>query len=221
VLHIFFHLLDRSENYTIFNVWAKLLSSLWSIYHSTTAYFLTHTVCIHRQITTRSSTRSLRSSSAPLLHVPFRRTSFGKCSFSTAAPSGTLSLSPFRTVTRLHYLNLDLKHICSLPFMLLNCPVRQRLWSHGNMALYKFCIVIYRVSQKSDPLNILQQQPQIRSDLNKIFHTQDDFCYKHYYIVSYKSALTSVWKNWTSGKRNKGFLWNLTSMTKIDVVLCV
>jgi len=29
--------------------------------------------------------------------------------------SGTLSLSPFRTVTRLHYLNLDLKHICSPP----------------------------------------------------------------------------------------------------------
>jgi len=57
--------------------------------------------------------------------------------------SGTLSLSPFRTVTRLHYLNLDLKHICSPPSMLLNCPVRQRLWSHGNMAIYKFCIVLY------------------------------------------------------------------------------
>ena len=36
---------------------------------------------ICRHITTRSSTRSLRSSSAPLLHVPFRR------SFNTAAPS--------------------------------------------------------------------------------------------------------------------------------------
>jgi len=42
---------------------------------------------LSRHITTRSSTRSLRSSSAPLLHVPFRRTSFGKLSFSTAAPS--------------------------------------------------------------------------------------------------------------------------------------
>jgi len=42
----------------------------------------------------------------------------------------------------------------------------------------------------SEPLNILQQQPQVCSDLNKILHTQDDFCYKHYYIVSYKSALT-------------------------------
>ena len=41
--------------------------------------------------------------------------------------SGTLSLYLFRTVTRLHYLNLDLKHICSPPSMLLNCPVRQRL----------------------------------------------------------------------------------------------
>ena len=57
--------------------------------------------------------------------------------------SGTLSLSPLRTVTRLHYLNLDLKHICSPPSMLLNCPVRQRLRRHGNMALYKFCIVLY------------------------------------------------------------------------------
>ena len=44
--------------------------------------------------------------------------------------------------------------------------------------------------QKNEPLNILQQQPQICSNLNKILHTQDDICYKRYYIVSYKSALT-------------------------------
>jgi len=50
--------------------------------------------------------------------------------------------------------------------------------------------MIYRVSQKSEPLNILQQQPQICSNLNKILHTQDDICYKHCYIVSYKSELT-------------------------------
>ena len=111
---------------------------------------------------------------------------------------------------------------------------------------------MYRVSQKSEPLNILQQQPQICSDLNTILHTQEDIFYRHYYVVSYKSALTLLkyeflnnvthksWvsiavdvsqnsqnvqikssKNWTSRKRNKGFLWNLTSMTKIDVVLCV
>ena len=48
----------------------------------------------------------------------------------------------------------------------------------------------YTVCPKSEPLNILQQQPQICSDLNKILHTQDDNCYKHYYVVSYKSALT-------------------------------
>ena len=42
---------------------------------------------VSRYITTRSSTRSLRLSSAPLLHVSFRRTSFGKHSFSTAAAS--------------------------------------------------------------------------------------------------------------------------------------
>jgi len=40
-----------------------------------------------RHIMTRSSARSLPSSSAPLLHVPFRRTFFGKRSFSTDAPS--------------------------------------------------------------------------------------------------------------------------------------
>ena len=44
--------------------------------------------------------------------------------------------------------------------------------------------------KKSEPLNILQQQPQICSDSNKILHTQDDIWYKHYCIVSYKSALT-------------------------------
>ena len=67
--------------------------------------------------------------------------------------SRTLSLSPFRTVTRLPYLNLDLKHICSPPSMLLNCPVRQRLWSHGNMALHKFCIVFsFRVTGHRRPL---------------------------------------------------------------------
>ena len=42
---------------------------------------------LSRHITTRSSTRSLRSSSTPLLEVPFRQTSSGKRSFSTAAPS--------------------------------------------------------------------------------------------------------------------------------------
>ena len=46
--------------------------------------------------------------------------------------------------------------------------------------------------KKSEPLNILQQQqqPQICSDLSKILRTQDDICYKHYFIVSYKCALT-------------------------------
>jgi len=43
-------------------------------------------------------------------------------------------------------------------------------------------VELYRVSPKSEPLNILQQRPQICSDLNKILHTQDDICYKHYYV---------------------------------------
>ena len=35
-----------------------------------------------------------------------------------------------------------------------------------------------------------QKQLQICSDLNKMLHTQGDICYKQYYIVSYKSAVT-------------------------------
>jgi len=42
---------------------------------------------LSRRITTHSSMRSLRSSSAPLLQVPFRPSSSGKRSFTTAAPS--------------------------------------------------------------------------------------------------------------------------------------
>jgi len=34
--------------------------------------------------------------------------------------------------------------------------------------------MIYTVSQKSEPLNILQQPPQTSTDLNEILHTQDD-----------------------------------------------
>jgi len=41
-----------------------------------------------------SGTRSLRSSSVPLLDVPFRRTSIGKRSFSCAAPATWNSLPP-------------------------------------------------------------------------------------------------------------------------------
>jgi len=46
----------------------------------------------------------------------------------------------------------------------------------GQLLSYTVC------PQKIEPLNILQQQPQICSDLNKILHTQDDICYKHYYV---------------------------------------
>ena len=60
-----------------------------------------------------------------------------------------------------------------------------------NESIFKLTSVSYTVCpKKSEPLNILQQRPQICSDLNKIIHTQDDICYKHYYIVLYKSALT-------------------------------
>ena len=53
--------------------------------------------------------------------------------------SGTLSLSPFRTVTRLHYLNLDLKHICSPPSMLVlfaSASGATATWRFTNFVLY-------------------------------------------------------------------------------------
>ena len=71
---------------------------------------------------------------------------------------------------------------------------------------------MYRVSQKSEPLNILQQQPQICSDLNEILHTQDDICYKHYYIVSYKSALTVL---------EYEFLNNITHKSRVSTAVDV
>jgi len=72
--------------------------------------------------------------------------------------------------------------------------------------------VYTRVSQKSEPPNILQQQPQIRSDLNKILHTQDDICYKHYYLVSYKSALTLL---------RHEFLNNVTHNSRVPIAVDV
>ena len=74
--------------------------------------------------------------------------------------------------------------------------------------MYEEVLYNYRVSQKSEPLNILQQQPQICSDLN----TQDDICYKHYYVVSYKSALTLL---------KCEFLNNITHKSRVSVAVHV
>jgi len=73
------------------------------------------------------------------------------------------------------------------------------------------CCEYTRVSQKSEPLNILQQQPQICSDLNKILHTQD-ICYKHYYVVSCKSALTLL---------KYEFLTNITHKSRVSMAVDV
>ena len=61
-------------------------------------------------------------------------------------------------------------------------------------------------------LNILKQQPLICSDLDKILHTQDDICYKHYYIVSYKSALTVL---------KYEFLNNITPKSRVSIAVDV
>ena len=63
-----------------------------------------------------------------------------------------------------------------------------------------------------EPLNILQQQLQICSDFNKILRTQDDFCYKHYYVVSYKSALTLL---------KYEFLNNITHKSLVSIAVDV
>ena len=83
---------------------------------------------LSRHIATRSSMRSLRS--CPRHCCMSHSDELPLANALSALQhhlSGTLSLSLFRTVTRSRYLNLDLKHICSPPSMLLNCPVRQHL----------------------------------------------------------------------------------------------
>jgi len=90
---------------------------------------------LNQHISLRTSARNTRSSSVPLLCVPFRRASFARRSFSAAAPPTWNSLPP--AVLNCDSLSLsilsnpDLKLIC---FLLLsaNCSTylfRQRLCS--------------------------------------------------------------------------------------------
>ena len=101
---------------------------------------------LSRHITTRSSTRALRSSSAPLLHVPFRRTSFSKCSFSTAAPSVwnslPVSVQNYDTLT-LFKSRLKAHLFSSIYASQLSCspaPLKPR--QHGVLEIL-YCIVLY------------------------------------------------------------------------------
>ena len=79
-----------------------------------------------------------------MLHVPFRRTSFDKRSLALQHHlSGTFPVS-VQNCDMLTLFKSRLKaHLFSSVYA---CPVCQRLWSHGNMALYKFCIVLLLVS---------------------------------------------------------------------------
>ena len=135
--------------------------------------------------------------------------------------SGTLSLSPFRTVTSLHYLNLDLKHICSPPSMLLNCPDGQCLWSHGNMALYKFCIVLYEISWQQWRWNWPSHRKTTQSDHErnqgtkawpgKIWY-QNNFrwctCQQqpNYVKVDVKIIFKTRWKSSSCNDRKHGYM---------------
>ena len=44
--------------------------------------------------------------------------------------------------------------------------------------------------KKVSPLTFCNNNRKSAPIKTKILHTQDDICYKHYYVVSYKSALT-------------------------------
>ena len=102
----------------------------------------------------------------------------------------------YHKVTHTHYLILLRNKSVTLRFrIVVNATLQPAHFStHSNKLSYRKyahniflteLLPIYTVCpQKSEPLNILQQKPQICSDLNKILHTQDDIRYKHYYIVS-------------------------------------
>jgi len=105
---------------------------------------------LNRHITTRSSTRSLRSSSDGPRHCCMSHSdelpSANALSALQYHVSGTLSLSPFRTVTRSRYLNLDLKHICSPPsrcfltVLFASASEATATWRFTNLVVY--CIVL-------------------------------------------------------------------------------
>ena len=48
------------------------------------------------------------------------------------------------------------------------------------------------VPKSEPPKHFAIATAKLRSDSNKILHTQDDICYKHYYVVSYKSAFDFI-----------------------------
>jgi len=70
---------------------------------------------LNQHISLRTSARNTRSSSVPLLCVPFRRTSFARQSFSTAAPLTWNSLPPAVLNCDSLLSNPDLKLFCFLP----------------------------------------------------------------------------------------------------------
>jgi len=116
-----------------------------------------------QHISLRTSARNTQSLSVLLLCVPFRRTSFARRSFSTAAPLIWNSLPPaMLNCDSLSSFNSRLKtHLFYTAFCkLLYLPVLPAplLPTNGFMALYKFCIVIIinmsslRMDQKTKPI---------------------------------------------------------------------
>jgi len=83
----FAHMCAPLCGYRLSTTPTKGLSSLWIAKPITTQYLSQH-------IWLRTSARNTRSSSVPLLRVPFRRTSLSKRSFSTAAILTWNSLPP-------------------------------------------------------------------------------------------------------------------------------
>ena len=93
----------------------------------------------------RTSARNTRSSSVPLLCVPFRRTSFARRPFSTAAPLTWNSMPPAVLNCDSLLSNRDLKltcvFYCCLLTILPTCSASASV-ANGIMALYKFRIII-------------------------------------------------------------------------------
>ena len=115
---------------------------------------------LSQHISLRTSACNTRSSSVPLLCVPFRRTSFARRSFSTAAPLTWNSLPPavLNCDSLSQLSNPDLKLICFLPlsanystylFRQRLCSRLMALWRYINFALLLLLLLKNPKKQKT------------------------------------------------------------------------
>jgi len=153
---------------------------------------------LNQHISLRTSTRNTRSSSVPLLCVPFRLTSFAKRSFSTAAPLTWNSLPP--AVLNRDSLSLlsnqDLKLICFLPlsanystylFRHRLCSRLTALWRYINFVLL-LLFLIYTFSKLHHSPGPSQKRPRCL-DRHAAFHC---FCFTKRPLLQIASILDRI-----------------------------